>query len=332
MNTKNKAQQLLIFLLLAFLLGCKQLAITPKAIHFNPDENLTTFEITHQGNMDTKVAITINPSKPWLEVSPNEAILGKNDKISVQVYLNRLYSHTEKAYPEYATAKINIKSFFESYSLPITTAPNYFTEIFDKNIDLAFKSLSFIPDNSLNFYKLTTNSINDFPTKSEEKNIINFSLFKNIHKLPIAEGKKVLFYGQSYDTLYISYSGWIEFLNSMSSSETKCNEDITELERHFYSPRISIFPINNINNTGTLSYVQLQNRIVINYENVPTYQNENSEVRNTFQIEFYFTGKININYLNVDTNATGIIGLSYGTGDYITPPGFSPSDLVPSFH
>jgi len=332
MNTKNKTKQLLILLLLTFILGCKQLAINPKTIHFDPEENLTTFEITHKGNTDTKIAITINPSKPWLEVTPNEAILGKNDKISVQVYLNRLYSHTEKEYPEYATANINIKSFFESYSLPITTAPNYFTEIFDKNIDLAYKSLSFMPDNSLNFYKLTTNDIKDFPTKSEEQNIINFPLFKNLYKLSIADGKKVLFYGQSYDTLYISYSGWIEFQNSELSSKTKCGKNITELERHFYSPRISMFPINNINNIGTISYVQLQNRIVISYENVPTYQNENNEVKNTFQIEFYFTGKININYLNVDTNATGVIGLSYGTGDYITPPGFLPSDLVSSSH
>lgn len=332
MNIRIKAQQLLVLLLLTFFFGCKQLVITPKTIHFDPEENLTTFEITHQGNTDTKIAITINPSKPWLEVTPNEAILGKNDKISVQVYLNRLYSQTEKAYPEFATANINIKSFFESYSLPITTAPNYFTEIFDKNIDLAYKSLSFMPDNSLNFYKLTTNNITNFPTKSEEKNIINFSLFKNIYKLPIADGKKILFYGQSYDTLYISYTGWIEFQNSELSSKTKNEEDITELERHFHSPRISIFPINNINNTGTISYAQLQNRIAISYENVPTYQNENSEVKNTFQIEFYFTGKININYLNIDTNATGVIGLSYGTGDYITPPGFLPSDLVPSSH
>lgn len=329
MDIRNKAQILFVLFFLTLILGCNQLTITPKTIHFDPEENLTTFEITHKGNTDTKIAITINPSKPWLEVTPNEAILGKNDKISVQVYLNRLYSHIEKEYPKYATANININCFFENHSLRITTAPNYFTEIFDKNIDLAYKSLSFTPDNSLSFYKLTINDINDFSTNPEEKNVINFSLFKNVHKLQIADEKKILFYGQSYDTLYISFFGSIEFQNSLSSTQEKKEKDITEVERHFYSPRISIFPINNINNTGTISYAQLQNRLVITYENVPTLNNEESEVRNTFQIEFYFNGKIKINYLNVDTNAKGVIGLSYGTGDYTTPPGFLPSDLVP---
>lgn len=326
----NNKKLLLLFSLL-FLIsiwGCKQLSITPKTMHFAPEENLKTFEIAHSGSTDTKIAITVNPSKPWLEVTPNEAILGRNDKVTIQVYLNRLYSHTEKSYPDFATANVNIQSYYESLSLPVTTAPNYFTEVFDKNIDLAYKSLSFIPDDSVNFYKLTIKDITTFPAKIEETTPISYSLFTNVVKLKLTDEKKILFYGQSYDTLYISCFGWIEF--QKSQQESKNGNNATALEKHFYSPRVSIFPINNINNEGSISYAQLQNRVVVNYENIPTFQNEHSEVKNTFQIEFFFTGKININYLNVDTNATGIIGLSYGTGDYITPPGFLQSDLVSS--
>ncbi len=327
MNIK-KNRLLFLILFLISIGGCSELSITPKTMHFAPEENLKTFEIIHNGNTDTKIAITVNPSKPWLEVTPNEAILGKKDKVTVQVYLNRIYSHTEKSYPDFATANVNIRSYFESLSLPVTTAPNYFTEVFDKNIDLAYKSLSFVPDDSLSYYKLKTKDITTFPTTLEGANKITYSLFMNVVKLKLADDKKILFYGQNYDTLYISCFGWIEFLKS--TQNTKSENTINELERHFYSPRISIFPINNINNDGTISYAQLQNRLVINYENVPTFRNEYGEVKNTFQIEFFFTGKININYLNVDTNATGIIGLSYGTGDYITPPGFLQSDLVAS--
>ncbi len=330
MNTKNKKQYLLLLIVLIPFIGCNQLTITPKTIHFSPEESLNTFEITHSGNTNTKIAITVNPSQPWLEVTPNEAILGKNDKITIQVYLNRLYSHIEKSYPDYATGNINIKSYFKTYTLPITTAPNYFTEVFDRNIDLAYKNLSFTPDNSINFYKLTVKNITELPTQIEEPTKINYSLFKTVFKLQLTENKKVLFYGQSYDTLYVSCFGYIEFQKSTSSSESKCQNNITEIERHFYSPRISLFPINNINNDGTISYSQLQNRIVINYENVPTYQNEYGDTKNTMQIEIFFTGKINISYLNTDTNATGIIGLSYGTGNYQTPSGFLSSDLVPS--
>lgn len=324
----RKVQLILSLPFLISIWGCGQLSISPKTMHFAPEENLKTFEIVHNGDTDTKIAITINPSKPWLEVTPNEAILGKNDKVTVQVYLNRLYSHTEKLYPDFATANVNIQSYYESLSLPVTTAPNYFTEVFDKNIDLAYKSLSFVPDNSFNYYKLLTKDITELPTKLEETNKITFSLFMNVVKLKLADDRKIPFYGHSYDTLYISCFGWIEFLKS--TQNTKSENTITELEKHFYSPRISIFPINNINNEGAISYAQLQNRVVVNYENIPTFQNEYGEVKNTFQIEFYFTGKININYLNVDTNATGIIGFSYGTGGYTTPPGFLQSDLVSS--
>ncbi len=321
--------QLIRFILVIISLpNVEQLQITPKTMHFSNEEEVRTFEVIHRGWTDTKIAVTITPSKPWLEVTPNEVMLGKNDKVTVQVYLNRQYSHTEKSYPDFATAKVNINSFFERHSLRVTTAPDYYTEIFDKNIDLPYKSLSFVPDNSINFYKLTVKDISDFRTKPEVQNPITYLPLQYTYKLTLADNKKILFYGQSYDTLYISCFGWIEFEN-LSTSNTKSGNKPTPLEQHFYAPRISLFPINNINNAGTISFAQLQNRLVITYENVPTYQNELSDVRNTFQIEFYFTGRIDINYLAVDKNASGIIGLSYGTGEFKEPSSFLPSDLVP---
>lgn len=402
-----KSRRILILLLiLTPLTGCNPVKIKPDTIHFNPDENLKTFEVSDKNITNTKVAITITPSKPWLEVTPNEFILEKGDSITVQVYLNSLYSRTkslytdlvmtdiedypesqslakdtglnipisnppstagestdsstssttdintivrainlftsalqnlsdifrqlENPYPEFATAFIYIKSFFGTNFLSITTTPNYFTEEFSGDIDLAYKSLTFVPDESINFYKLTTNDITTFPNPTDDANIINFTSPAEPFKLQLTDDKKVLYYGKSYDTVYISGYGWIGLGKPRKNTKPQYTDLSKELPYHFYSPQISIFPTNQSDGGGTISYSQLQNKLVVSYENISTYQNEQGETKNSFQIELFYNGKINVNYLNLDSTVRGIIGLSFGSGKQFVPPGYIESDLVPS--
>jgi hypothetical protein len=94
------------------------------------------------------------------------------------------------------------------------------------------------------------------------------------------------------------------------------------------SPQISIYPTNQSAWGGTISYSQLQNKLVVSYENISTYQNEQGETKNSFQIELFYNGKINVNYLNLDSTVRGIIGLSFGSGKQFVPPGYIESDLV----
>ncbi len=423
---KSKKNILLLIIFISFV-GCNPVSIKPKTIHFNPEENLKTFEVFYGNTTNSKVALAIFPSKPWLEVTPNEVIIEKGDSITVQVYLNSLYSHTKSAYtefiatnnnvslseyqsfdkdteidvptdnfspeiegstdllsnpstnnfpleigvstdlpststtnantilnsisqlvltlqnllnlqnlqsknpyPDFATANIYIKSFFTTKTVLITTTPNYFTEDFTGDIDLAYKSLAFVPDESMNFYKLETKNITQFPNPTDNANIINFASPEEPFKLQITDGKKVLYYGKSYDTLYISGYGWIGFGKPKKNSKPQYTELSKELPYYFYSPQISIFPTNQSNGVEVISYLQFQNKLVISYENTSTYQNEQGETKNSFQIELFYNGKININYLSLDSTARGIIGLSFGTGKQVIPPGFMESDFVPS--
>ncbi|HOV32773.1 MAG TPA: hypothetical protein PLX23_05360 [Candidatus Hydrogenedens sp.] len=397
---------LLLLLILIPLLGCNPVKIKPDTIHFNLDENLKTFEVSDRNITNSKVAVTITPSKLWLEVAPTEFILEKGDSITVQVYLNSLNSHTkniytdfvmtdvgnypepqsftkdtilnipitnpsqtesgatdsttdsttdintilrainlfilalqnlsdvfhqlENPYPEFATAYIYIKSFFGTNTLNITTTPNYFTEEFYGDIDLAYKSLTFVPDESINFYKLTTSDITNFSNPTDGANIINFTSPDEPFKLELTDEKKVLYYGKSYETIYISGYGWIGLGKPRKNSKPQYTELSEELPNYFYSSQISVFPTNQSDGRGTVSYLQLQNKLVISYENISTYQNEQGETKNSFQIELFYNGKININYLNLDSTARGIIGLSFGSGKQFVPPGYMESDLVPS--
>jgi hypothetical protein len=69
-----------------------------------------------------------------------------------------------------------------------------------------------------------------------------------------------------------------------------------------------------------VSWKELEDRAVVTWEEVPEYGNNNS---NTFQIEMFFDGRIQISWLVVDT-VNGIVGLSQGDG---LPGDFEETDI-----
>lgn len=324
-----KLRLFILFLFCVICSGCNfYFGITPKTIHFDTQEEIKTFDIYHRNLINSKIVVTINPTQPWLEITPNEAVLTKGDRISIQLFLNRNFSNPDKSYPEYATAKVNVKSYFATSSLTVTTAPNYFTEIFEGDVDLTNTSLVFKPDDSISFYKFSVNNIDKFSEDSTDATIIDFGSLNKPLALKLDNEKKILFYGNSYDTIYISWYGWICFEEPKKKQPTSTDLQ-KQLDYHFYYPRISIFP-SNAKNSGTVSYKQLSNRLIITYENVSTYQNEGNGALNTFQVELFFNGRINLNYLGLDTSARGVVGLSYGTKELSEPSGFVESDFVAS--
>jgi hypothetical protein len=60
--------------------------------------------------------------------------------------------------------------------------------------------------------------------------------------------------------------------------------------------------------------------VVVTWENVPEYGSNNS---NTFQIEMYFDGRLQLSWLAIEA-ADGIVGLSDGLG---VPPEFQETDF-----
>jgi hypothetical protein len=76
----------------------------------------------------------------------------------------------------------------------------------------------------------------------------------------------------------------------------------------------------NPSGDGLVSWKQLADRVVVTWENVLEYGSNNS---NTFQIEMYFDGRIQLSWLGIGAE-NGIVGLSDGLG---VPEEFEETDF-----
>ncbi len=329
---------------LPFIGGClKPMAVSPKTIHFAEGEDLKFFEVYQKSFFNRKIAFSVEPKVPWLKVTPTYGILGRDNRVKVQVYLDRNYSEGQKKeYPPFATGQIIVSSYFQKEEVTITTAPDYYTEIFEGDVDLSQKNLIFTPDKSINFYKLEVKQISSLPNEVLDEEKITFSQ-DNTYEYTFQETQTVSLYGKGYNKIFISAYGWIGFGEKKKSPPTpeitlQCgsfnnlgknySEGWNELlAYHFSTPNITAFPV-DATKGGSVYLKVLQNKVVITYIDVPTSDNHESEVNNTFQIEIYQTGKIALNYLTVDAKAVGIVGLSYGIGELKIPEEFVESDLV----
>ncbi len=130
------------------------------------------------------------------------------------------------------------------------------------------------------------------------------------------------FYGQRYDTLYISANGYITFQPMESSDPLNFpfagDVQFPSLANHFAVPRISyLFSDLNPSAGGEMWIKPMDDRLVITQENVPDAQPMLAETLvslNTVQVELFFSGHIRITYLNVGV-PEAIIGLSDGLGE-----------------
>ena len=99
------------------------------------------------------------------------------------------------------------------------------------------------------------------------------------------------------------------------------NEHSESLPDHFDAKRISaLFEDLNPAGSGVVSWKELANRVVVTWEDVPEYGSSNS---NTFQIEMFFDGRIQISWLTIEA-VNGIVGLSEGLG---VPEDFEETDI-----
>ncbi len=195
-----------------------------------------------------------------------------------------------------------------------TTVPQtlYFTEQFTAaDNDLDFLSLLFTPDASQSSYSTCVESIAALPTDPTGGTML--SLSDDSFQL-VGLGQNVLLYGVGYSTLYAGSNGYITF--------TGGDVDFTEtLTDHFSVPRISgLFDDLNPAAGGMVSYLQLADRLVVTYQNVPEL---GTGAGNTFQIEMFFDGRIRLSYLAIAAT-DGLAGLSAGLG---LPADFAEMDL-----
>ena len=189
---------------------------------------------------------------------------------------------------------------------------DYFTELFhfeypfdpcDSNCnDMANRTLTLMPDGSGSYYQACSSEATSFPV--DPNGGTNIPL-KDDDYVPIdLGGEQIDFYGTNYDTIYIGSNGYITFLSGDAGF-------LETFENHFDLPRISVlFDDLDPSVGGTISWEQLDDRIVVTYENISEFSLSNS---NSFQVEMFYNGKIRITYLEIAAG-DGIVGLSEGYG------------------
>jgi RHS repeat-associated protein len=178
--------------------------------------------------------------------------------------------------------------------------------------ELDNQTLTFTPDGTPNFYSACREATAVFPTDPTSGIILSLG-DDDSEMVTLGGGAQVSLYGIDYSSFFVGSNGYITF--------TEGDDDYSDsFDDHFRLPRISglfedLFP-----SGAKVSWLQLDNKAVVTYQNVPEYGSSNS---NSFQIEMFFDGMIRITYLGIDA-MDGIAGLSSGGG---LPDGFMESDL-----
>ena len=193
---------------------------------------------------------------------------------------------------------------------------DYFTEQFssdEDNFDLSNTSIIFTPTTDGASYSAYLQEITQLPT--DPAGGTELALGDDSYEfVKLSNPATVSIFGSSFSSFYVGSNGYITF------SEGD-NDYSGSLPDHFDTRRISaLFDDLNPSGGGLVSWKQLVDRVVVTWENVPEYGSNNS---NTFQVEMYFDGRIQLSWLAIAVE-DGISGLSEGLG---VPKDFQETDL-----
>jgi subtilisin family serine protease len=275
----------------------------------------TTYTLTNVGR--GSVNWTTFETQDWLEVDPNEGVLGAHESIDVNVAISSdANSLASNLYTDTLTFRNTESNSIQLRSITLTIPPpDCFTERFDEGgNDLCELMLTFTPDGTTAYYEACIEGISEFPTDPGGGTYVPLWDDDFVGVL-LNDYAEILFYGQRYNHLFIGSNGYITFGNG----ET---EFLPSLVNHFNMPRISgLFADLNPSDGQCISYKQLDDRVAVTYEDVPLYGDKTA--KSSFQVEMFLVdGTIRITWL--DIAAASVVGLSEGTD---IPGLFRESDL-----
>jgi hypothetical protein len=169
--------------------------------------------------------------------------------------------------------------------------------------DLSNESVTFIPTVDGSTYSPCVQDINELPTEPVSGTVLPLSDQDYAH-VQLDGEQTVCIYGTEFSDFYVGSNGYITFDGPDTSH-------LGDLFTHFYMKRISgLFNDLDPSAGGTVSYKQLEDRVVVTWQNVPQRGTGN---RNTFQVEMYFDGTISLAWLDIDAEAC-LVGISDGRG------------------
>ncbi len=279
-------------------------------------ETVETFVVSNTGR--SELEFTIASDQPWVTVSPaSGTAITSETPVTITVTVDREFSELKSA--DFSDATLTITSNGGDEEVLATVAPDYFTQAFAPGqVDIDGLELTFTPNGGPSFYEATQDEITEFSTDPEDGRAfpLDFGAFGDPVKAGLFGDATVSYYGEEYDTLYISSEGWVSF--------GEPGNNPTTADDHFEVPQISGLPVDATQAGSVVSYQQDDEKLTITYENAPT--KGVPGFGNNFQLNLFFTGEITTGFLDVDPALSGIIGLSNGQGS----SGTAPSDFVPS--
>ena len=195
---------------------------------------------------------------------------------------------------------------------------SYYTEQFTGDFDLAWKSMTFTPDQD-NGYTVCIEPITELPTNDIFMGYVSGADWCiNVSRNP---PESVWLFGQPYNQLWFTSSGQVLFESSFW-----CNENI---DRHFGSAAIStlfdnLSPFSDTANGAWYYGSSLsEEKVAIKWSN---YVQDGTNDPNTFSCELFFDGRIRLAWLDIGS-ISNIVGLSDGNG---TPSDFVEDDFSES--
>ena len=200
----------------------------------------------------------------------------------------------------------------------VTNLPtDWFTELFDATITsiMAFKTFTFTPDGSANFYTVCSGPALAFPTDPTGGTVLNEGDDTYL-QITLSGTNTVAIYTNRTNVIYVGSNGYL----TMNAGDTSYSPSYAS---HFGVPRVSaLYRDLNPGSGGTVSWKQLADHIAVTYQAVPIYGSGTQT--NSFQVELFFDGRIRITYLSLNA-PTGLVGLSAGAGQ---PANFVPSEFT----
>jgi subtilisin family serine protease len=274
-------------------------------------------------NLHNAVLEAVTPCvAPWIEFMPPAGMVAPGETSDVNVVFNADCSGgTYDAHITISSDDLYVPEIIIPVTMTVEPV-DYFTELFapplpvepnDPNCnDMDNRTLMFAPYPSGSYYRLCTSAASAFPVDPNGGTVV--SLNDDDYVAVNLQGAGVNFYGESYNSFYIGSNGYISF----GSGDIRHLEGLAD---HFDLPRISVlFDDLDPSAGGTISWKQLDDRVVVTFENVPEYSFSNAS---SFQVEMLFDGRIRITLLEIAAH-DGLFGLSDGSG---LSPYFTESDL-----
>src|SRR3954466_14452822 len=154
------------------------------------------------------------------------------------------------------------------------------------------------PAGSAIFFPPCPQAATSFPTDPTGGTVLALSDDSSA-KVTLSGTNKISLYGTKTNAFFIGSNGYL----TLNSSDSTYLESFAS---HFVLPRISLlFHDLNPGSAGTVSWLQLSNRVAVTFQNVPQY---GFTTPNNFQAELFFDGRIRLTWLNI-TTLNNLVGL-----------------------